>query len=459
MYDLCYFLLWVTIPALFYVYVSFIAAVGVSALIWVLLNIFPRLFGLKPMSGRDSLFMLDVESNKLLVTSLSVLATRITLEECKSNMRKALTADPKIRQKIIRFMGRYYWKEDEMFDEKNHYLVYSKNINKQGLEEYVNSLLTKDLNPDHPPYEIHLLENYEKDQSVILFRFHHALADGLAMVSMTLWCADEGSCKIFYSPAQPGLLKKCAMYSLAIATFLIYIFLLFIQKKDKSKLHGVKLSGVKRMAWSNKIWITPLKQFCAAKNITFNDLLTAVVLESTQKYSGEDLGNITMTIPISLRGQPKDGSFLKLENDLTILPIVFPKVNKSLIDNCAKLYKRLKTSIQPFVVCLAMRAGANYLPEFIMKFLTFYIVNKATMLFSNVGGPKGPIFYSGHKYDNFISMSPNMARCGISVTSFSYIDHFVITCYADTAVMPDPKKFISTIESTLMTFTNTNKID
>ena len=71
------------------------------------------------------------------------------------------------------------------------------------------------------------------------------------------------------------------------------------------------------------------------------------------------------------------------------------------------------------------------------------------MLFSNVGGPKGPVYYSGIKFQQFIPMSPNMSSSGISITSFTYTDSLIITCYADSACIPYPKDYIGILENSI----------
>jgi hypothetical protein len=401
------------------------------------------------MTGRDSLFLYETKTNKLLVTSIAIFSEKISLKQYKSCAKKALNADPRTKKRLVQVLGRYYWTLDQNYKDENHYIVHSEKINKSALENFMTRISTEDLDMSHPPYQIHFFKNYEKNQTAVVFKFHHSFCDGLAIVSMMTWCADQGSCKIFYSPKAISLVKKCVLWILTVFTLVYYLIVTLFQKKDVNKLHSQKLSGIKAISWTNQIKLKGILSYCHEKHFTFNDLLTAVVLESLQEYSGSDLGTITATIPFSLRGQPPDGSFLKLENDLAIFPIEFPRVSQHLVKDCSDIFNGLKESIKPFVMCQVMRLGVSLLPRFLMKFMVFFVVNKATLLFSNVGGPKGPIFYGGKRFGQIIGMSPNMARCGISVTSFSYTDHFTITCYADKNLIPKPKEFLNIVEKKL----------
>ena len=449
MYDVIYFCIWISAPTLCYQYYTWIEALGSVFIIYFILNVLPYAFGLEPMQGRDSLFLYETKTNKLLVTSIAIFSEKISLKQYKSCAKKALNADPRVKKCMVRYFGRYFWKNDPDYDDRNHYIVHSEKTSKSKLENFMTRISTQDLDFSHPPYQIHFFKNYEENKTAVIFKFHHSFCDGLAIVSMMTWCADEGSCKIFYSPKEIHFLKKLILYLLTLFTFVFYLLTTLLQKKDINKLHSQKLSGEKSISWTNKITLKGILEYCHSKHYTFNDLLTSVVLESLQEYSGCNLGTITATIPFSLRGQPKDGSFLKLENDLAIFPIEFPEISSNLPDECSKIFNSLKESIKPFVMCQVMRLGVSLLPRFLMKFLVFFVVNKATLLFSNVGGPKGPIYYGGKKYEQIIGMSPNMARCGISLTSFSYTDHFTVTCYADKNLIAKPKEFLNIVERKL----------
>ena len=359
---------------------------------------------------------------------------------------------------MVKYFGRYYWKEDKAFNDKRHYIVHSKRMTKSSLEHYANQILTQDLKPKQPPYEIHFFKNYEDYGSAVLFRFHHSFADGLSMISMMTWCADPSSTKIFYSPPNIPFIKKVILYIISILTFFYHIAKVLLQKKIVNKLNRKKLSGLKAISWSNDIKLEPILAHCKKIGVTFNDFLTAIVLESLELYSMEKLGNITGLIPFSLRGQPLDGSFLPLQNYLSVIPVKFPEISTNLIEKCAHLYIGLKSSVVPLVMNIGMQICASVLPWHLSKALIYYTVNKATLLFSNVPGPKGNIYYSGKRFQSIISMSPNMGNCGISITSLSYAGNFVVTCYSDRNALPDPSRFINTFEKTLGKYLNSQQI-
>jgi hypothetical protein len=382
------------------------------------------------------------------VTSIGIFSEKITIGEYKSCFSRGLPKDQKLTSKVVKILGRYYWKPDTSFNLDNHFIRHTEQVSKEDLEKFMSEISSKSLDMDKPLYQLHLFENFETTSAVV-FRFHHSIADGLSITSFVLWCADEGSCKKLYSPKGLGFFKKILVILVTGLTSVYFLIKFMMKKKDVNILHKDQLSGEKTICWSDKIRLKGIFKYCKEKKITFNDFLTANVLQSLQEYAGCELGTITANIPVSLVGQPEDGSFMKMENNLVVVTTEFPEVSDDLPYQCSKIFNQMKNSIDPFVSFYSVKLGISILPKFIMKNLVFYLVNKATLVFSNAGGPREPVYYCGKKFERIIPNSPNMANSGLSVTAFSYTDHFTIICYADKVVMQDSKKFLKILSEKL----------
>jgi len=57
------------------------------------------------------------------------------------------------------------------------------------LQRYVEAQIQRPLDRAHPLWEVHLLDGY-RDGAVVLTRFHHALADGIALAQVLLSLTD-----------------------------------------------------------------------------------------------------------------------------------------------------------------------------------------------------------------------------------------------------------------------------
>ncbi len=60
---------------------------------------------------------------------------------------------------------------------------------KHALERLVGELASEPLDPNHPLWSVHIVEKYEGGAAVI-FRMHHAIADGMALMDVTMKLVD-----------------------------------------------------------------------------------------------------------------------------------------------------------------------------------------------------------------------------------------------------------------------------
>ena len=60
---------------------------------------------------------------------------------------------------------------------------------KQALERFVADLASEPLDYAHPLWQIHIIEKFEGGAAVV-FRIHHAVADGISLVWVTLSLVD-----------------------------------------------------------------------------------------------------------------------------------------------------------------------------------------------------------------------------------------------------------------------------
>ena len=444
MIDAIFTFFWFAVPSYAWQNYSWVECLYSIIIIYLAVYYLPLFFGLKPMSACDSLMFYETSTNKLVVTSIGIFSEKITLEQYKTCFSRGLGKDEKLISVVVKRLGRYYWKKDKNFNIDNHFIRHTEQVHKSDLEVFMSKIASDSLEFSKPLYELHLFENYESSSAVV-FRFHHSIADGLSIGSYVVWCADEGSCKKLYTPKGLSFLKRLLVILLTSLLSPYFLIKFMMKKKDSNPFHKDQLSGIKSISWTEKIYLKGILKHCKSNGLTFNDYLTATVLETLQDYAGCDLGTITANIPVSLVGQPENGDFMKLENNLVVVTTEFPKPSQNLPYECAKIFSNMKNSLDPFVSFYSVKAGISLLPQVVMKNLVFYLVNKATLVFSNAGGPREAVFYCGKKFDRIIPNSPNMANSGISVTAFSYMDHFTIICYSDKAAMKDSHRFLDII--------------
>lgn len=438
--------------ALYAVYQSagfYYALVGLIG-VYAVMEIVPRLFGYEPVSGNDAIWMLDSDINKMYVTSFAVYE-RCGPEPIRNSMvYRSLDLDSRSKKVIKKFMGNYYWVKDSKFDVDYHFKVLDLELkSKDDLAKLLSKLSTQDMDFNRPLWEMYFIRNYLEDKSVTLLRFHHVMADGLAIVSMTGSSADpeipaEYPSLPKISPVMRFIGFSCGLFLLPITTISKLMW-----TADRNPLHGQVLTGRKNIYFTDALDLTDIKSFCKERHVTLNDYYTACIIRAlnlySQKYHNQSLGSLISYIPYSLRDLPKTGC-IPLSNDFAALIARMPADSPHILEDCKKLFNKLKNSFEPFTILLQMRAMALLLPRFISIPLLNFCASKATFLFSNVPGPANTIYYNKVKLLHLVSMSPMSGNCGISITSFSTNGKMVITCYADEAIIPVPKDFISILQ-------------
>ena len=107
------------------------------------------------------------------------------------------------RQKVEYAPAGVYWRDDPNFDLAHHI----KRVNlpgrggKQAFERFVGELASEPLDPNHPLWTVHIVEKYDGGAAVV-FRMHHAIADGVALMGVTMALVD--------GPARKGQRQELA---------------------------------------------------------------------------------------------------------------------------------------------------------------------------------------------------------------------------------------------------------
>lgn len=73
-----------------------------------------------------------------------------------------------------------------------------------------------------------------------------------------------------------------------------------------------------------------------------------------------------------------------------------------------------------------------WLPSYLMQLLGFWIINKTTMIFSNIPGPKKPLVYKDTEGNlirskKLIGFIPGIGACALGIAAVSHVDTLTMT--------------------------------
>lgn len=318
------------------------------------------------MSSIDTSWLrMDKPANLMMITGVIMLEGPIDYEAVERRLAEGMLAFPRFRQKVQMFPTGLFWVEDRAFDISRH-IRRARLPGKGGklaLQRYVAELAASPLNASHPLWQYTIVEDYEGGAAVIS-RFHHAIADGMALIAVLLSMTDatpDGEPAIdlpmedhdeqespfgLFAPVQHAvnlgvkLSKRAVKEGMSIAAdpmkALKYLrggvgvaaelaYLAVMPSDTQTRFKGVP-GGDKRVAWTDAISLPEVKAISHALGCSVNDMLLTAVAGALRAYLA-DKGDETMgaelraMVPVNLR-QP--GREFELGNYFGIIAVKLP---------------------------------------------------------------------------------------------------------------------------------------
>ncbi len=139
----------------------------------------------------------------MMIVGVWVLEGPVALDKVEKQIADGLMSYRRYRQKVEYAPAGVYWRDDPNFDLSHHI----KRVNlpgrggKEALQRFVGELASEPLDPNHPLWTVHIVEKYDGGAAVV-FRMHHAIADGVALMGVTMALVD--------GPAQKGQRQELA---------------------------------------------------------------------------------------------------------------------------------------------------------------------------------------------------------------------------------------------------------
>src|SRR5271166_527813 len=299
------------------------------------------------MSPVDTTWLrMDRPASLMTIVGVWVLEGPIAINRLEAQLADGLLAHRRYRQRVEYRPAGVYWRDDPNFDIAHHIkrVRLPGRGGKRALERFVGDLASEPFDPAHPLWTIHIVEEYEGGAALV-FRTHHAIGDGVALVGVTMSLVDgakhkahrvanedddEGWLQNLMAPVVAAInvgtqassstqhtALDLARHPLRAAGYLRdgagvageLGYLLFMKSDTQTRFKG-KPMGSKRVAWSEPLKLPEVKAVSRALGCTINDMLLSCVAGSLRRYLAE-AGDKTegvecrALVPIDLR-QPGD---------------------------------------------------------------------------------------------------------------------------------------------------------
>jgi WS/DGAT/MGAT family acyltransferase len=466
------------------------------------------------MSKVDTAWLrMDCDANLMMIVGVWQLAPGVKYAAVCDRIENSLLKYNRFKQRVMEDAAGATWVNDRKFDLANHVVQETlpkaaKGENQQAsLQDRVAELATQRLDPKRPLWQIHLIEDYTGPDGVkgsaMVVRIHHCIADGIALISVTMSLVDGGAPPPERHKKQPAgnaedwltdmfrdtLLKpftdltvkalgavgegasrslgmldllndpkggakknigKGVGLSMDMAKVLLQVVkdgaaLALMPDDSKTRLKG-KPGGAKKVAWCDPIPLDEVKAVGKALNCSINDVLLSCVAGALGEYlksHGDNVAGqeIRAMVPVNLR--PLDQAY-KLGNRFGLVPLVLPIGVENPIERVYEVRRRmaeLKGSYQP-LLAFSLLAVAGLLIKPAQDMLLSLFAKKTTAVMTNVPGPREKLKFCGSTLEQSMFWVPQSGDVGLGVSILSYGGGVQFGVITDSLLCPEPQRII-----------------
>jgi len=351
------------------------------------------------------------------------------------------------------------------------------------LRAVVSALMSEPLGLDRPLWRFHLIDGY-KDGSVIMGRLHHCIGDGMALllVLLSLTDRDLGPAVGPDVPADPDnpfadlfrrpprgveaaielasqimpdgirLLEQTAAAFQSLGRFKTGVVstgafarLVARPPDPKTKFKG-ELGVPKRVAWSEPVPVSLVKEVGKQLGGTINDVLVSAMTGGLRRYldrHGEPAHGLSFraAMPVNLRSLEK---MSELGNRFGLIFLSLPLGVDDPVSRLAELRQRalaLKRSAEPVVVYAILRL-LGVVPLAVQRIVVKIFGTKATAVMTNVPGPREVLHLAGTPIREIFFWVPQSGRLGLGISIMSYAGHVRLGLASDAGLVPDPELIV-----------------
>lgn len=434
----------------------------------------------EPMSGVDAAWLrMDSSTNLMTITGMLRFDQGLQYDKFCRLLETKLLPVQRFRQRVV--MSRWRrprWELDPHFQLAAH--VHRVGLpapgDEQALQTLVGDLMSSQLDSTRPLWQMYFIDG-PGQETTVLVRLHHCIADGFGLMFLVLSMADDASeiqlpvnHKMSQTLAQSSGLRSVlakalgvppdqasvrrllsSVRSQSIKTVTTAGRLLTLPAEANTCLRG-QLTVVKRAAWSSGLDLQEAKQTARVLGGTINDLMLAALAGGLRRYlqargQASDELEIRGVIPVNLR--PFDQRLKKLGNAFGLAFLDLPVGQCQPSTRMLELRRRtdeLRGGTHALVT-MAMLGTIGHLSAAAQKQLLRLFHGKCSAIITNVPGPTRPIHFAGGRASDLMFWVPQSLDVALGVSIFSYAGKVRVGVSTDANVIADPSELVAHLEA------------
>ena len=411
-----------------------------------------------PMTPVDAAwYHIDGPVNPAVIPSVLLTRKPLDFEKVKAVYRHRLGRFERFRQRVVERgfpIATPHWEDmpDFEIDQQLHHVALPAPGGKAALMELISDLASTPLDRARPLWDVHVVDGVDGGSAIIM-RVHHCIADGTAHVAIGRELFDttsdapleraaaarprkvtRGSTEHLFAPAIDTIEKSFEGVRSAVGTTVdavthpkkalenaalvlagaVTLAAELLKRSDsKSPLKG-HFGLKKHVAWSDPVALRDVKAIGAPLGAKINDVLVAGMTGALRAYlkkRGVDVDhmNLHAMVPVDLR-PPERAAELGNEFGLVILelamhsqdPLERVRLTKERMD-------QLKRSVEPAAIHALFNLFGRG-PKAVEDLAVQLFGTKASLVMTNVAGPKETLYLAGVALDRVMSWVPHPGK-------------------------------------------------
>jgi len=442
-----------------------------------------------PMAPVDAAwFHIDGPVNLAVITSIALTRGPLDFERVKAVYAERLAPVARLSQRVVERgfpLAKPHWEDMPGFEitQQLHHIALPAPGGMVELTALVSDLASTPLDRARPLWDAHLVDGVDGG-SAIITRMHHCIADGTANMVLARMLYDDvprprrsprpahrngrepeaGLLERVFAPAwsrvgnsvddlraltraavaaarhPEQVLEKAAVVLAGGATLVADL----LRIDDPPSPFKGEFGLGKRVAWSEPVSLDDVKSIGAPSGAKINDVLVAGMTGALRAYlkkRGVDVDHTTLRamVPVDLR-PPERAMELGNAFGLVILDLAIgardPLARLRRTQAHMELLKRSPEA--PAILALFNLFGR--VPKAIEDVAVQLFGSKASLVMTNVAGPKGTLYLAGQPIERVLFWVPHPGReLGMGISILSYRGQATLAVIADAKLVPDPQ--------------------
>ncbi len=436
----------------------------------------------EPMAAVDRAWLeMDEPHNPMVVSAILELTNVDDIELLSRRLLEGLLRYRRFSQRPDEHSTGLIWRDDGPLTVAYHLRIYQ--LNEDGPEHDLRHAVARELaaalDRAMPLWRMTFFVR-NSGQVTVLFRAHHAVADGIALIRVLMSCTDDALAPV--APAgQPhhhgplarlidgleSLNRQLESVQQLIREDLRHPAQIVDQLRtgrgvmaaagrvlslpdDNPACFRRPLDGQRAVAWTRGIEFAPIKRYARRHAIKINDVFVSALAGAFTRYlrrthpEAAQGHNLRISVPVNLRSQ-NDG---ELGNRFGLVLLDLPLGVEDLDERLRLVTERtqaLKHSPEARATLIGLGA-AGHMPLALEKRLINLLADKAVAVVSNLPGPQQELRFAGSRLTGVVFWPPQTGHIGIGISLFSYAGRVSVGVSSDVALIPDPDALIADFE-------------